>query len=86
MVPIREATPACNTTVTDTTVRPTFIKRLTPPPAVETGVEYRWVTKSGSPDYWLWAQPIQPCVRPIGSYRFRNLCAATGGIPWVQGI
>ena len=76
-----EATPACGSTVTDTSVRPTFVKVLTPAPTQTTAVEYRWVKKSSKPNYWLRAQPINPSGRSVrtGFGTFAQLRAAYPG-------
>ena len=53
-----DATPACGSEVTDTSVTPETGKRLTPAPASETQVEYRVLaTTNGG---WLDSLPIEP--------------------------
>ena len=59
-----DATPACGTTVTDSSVTPSFVKVLTPAPGEEVETEYRWVTDSTA-GRWLPAQPIEPGGRSI---------------------
>ena len=59
-----DASPACGTTVTDSTVQPSWALVLTPAPAQEVATEYRWVTDSTA-GRWLRTQPIRPSGRSI---------------------
>ena len=59
-----DATPACGTTVTDTSVQPSWALVLTPAPSEEVETEYRWVTET-SAGAWIGALPIRPSGRSI---------------------
>ena len=80
-----DATPACGSTVTDTSVRPTFVKTLTPAPEEDTGVEYRWITAGGRPDYWLGAQPVQRSGRSVRT-SFGTFAQLRAAYPGFEGF
>ena len=59
-----DATPACGTAVSDTSVPPSWALVLTPAPSEEVETEYRWVTET-SAGAWIGALPIRPSGRSI---------------------
>ena len=80
------ATPACGTTVTDTSVRPTFQRVLTPAPQQAVATEYRVVTDTGGWNYWLRAQPINSSGRSVRTSfgTFAQLRAAYAGFKGIE--
>ena len=57
-----DATPPCGAAVTDTSVTATSVRVLTPAPATETAMEYRWLTDTAQGE-WRNAVPISTSGR-----------------------
>ncbi len=65
-----EATPACGTTVTDTSVQALSTLLLTPAPTTEVETEYRWVTDTAQGE-WQAALPITTSGRSLAATHAR---------------
>ena len=80
-----DATPACGTVVTDTSVQPTWALTLTPAPAAEVETEYRWVTKTTTGE-WLGALPINPSGRSVVRPRQNTFAQLRQAFPGFAGF
>ena len=63
-----DAIPACGTTVTDSSVEPVSVLKLTPAPATEVETEYRPITEDNPADDWLGSRSIGTSGRSIPAY------------------
>ena len=82
-----DAVPACGTTVTDTSVEPVSVLKLTPAPATEVETEYRPITEDNPADDWLGSRSIGTSGRSIPAYHsplgaLRRAYAGFAGFEW----
>ena len=79
-----DATPACGTTVADTSVTTTINLQLTPAPAAELATQYRWLTGTAQGE-WTGNAPIRTTGR-TGGVNFSPLADLRGAYPGFTGF
>ena len=81
-----DATPACGTRVTDTSVQPTWAFTLTPAPDAEVETEYRWVTDTTSGPWSGGALSIKPSGRSVEIPRDNTFAQLRQAFPGFAGF